>query len=573
MKIRGSEIVTKALEKKGARFAFGIPGTHNVELYDAFENSKQIEPVLVTDEQSASFMADGVSRTSKWIGVVNLVPGAGVTHSLSGIAEAFMDNVPLLVLACGIRSDTGHAFQLHDIDQVAILRPVVKDVFRPEKPEDIYPLICRAIDLARSGTPGPVAVEIPAEYYILTQKIESLTEDDSTVRIPEPDDGQISEAAASLNRAAAPCLYIGNGAAGAAEQIVEIAEKLNAPVTTTIQGKGIFPENHPLFLWNNFGASAPSFVRKIMDRCDCLLAVGCRFGEVATASYGLKPPANLIHVDINDEVFNRNYQASLAVQSEAKRFIDALLPLIESKKDDPNLKDKIKSGYEGIRKKRAAAGKQNKVGIQPFFDALQAEAAKDAIYSTDSGNGTFLAMEHLRLGQPGCFIAPVDYSCMGYAVPAAIGAKMANPDRDVIALAGDGALLMTGLELITAASYNAGVAVFVLRDGELSQIVQLQRTTFNRDTCSLIGQYDLEALTRATGCRYMQIETDRDLQTVVPEALKTAREGQPVMVDVNIDYSRKTYFTKGIILTNLWRLPWSERVNMIGRAAARRIKK
>src|SRR5512134_915455 len=164
MRLRGADLVVRALEDEGARFTFGIPGTHNIELYDALDRSASVTPVLVTDEQSASFMADGVSRTSDSIGVVNVVPGAGVTHCLSGVAEAFLDNVPIVVLACGIRSDSGRAFQLHAIDQLALLRPVTKAVLRPESAAEIYRTVRLAFDLARSGSPGPVAVEIPAEF-------------------------------------------------------------------------------------------------------------------------------------------------------------------------------------------------------------------------------------------------------------------------------------------------------------------------------------------------------------------------------------------------------------------------
>ncbi len=207
-----------------------------------------------------------------------------------------------------------------------------------------------------------------------------------------------------------------------------------------------------------------------------------------------------------------------------------------------------------------------------MFRALQKHASPDAIYVTDSGKGTFLALEHLRLQQPGCFLSPVDFSCMGYSVPGAIGAKFANPDRDVVALAGDGALLMTGLELLTASSYRAAPLVCVLRDGELGQIVSLQRTSLNRDTCSILPAYQVEHFARLTNCDFMKIECDRDLDRMLPQALQTTRAGVPVMLDVNIDYSKKTYFTKGVITTNFWRLSWAERLRMSTRAIGRRLK-
>jgi acetolactate synthase-1/2/3 large subunit len=570
MKIRGSDIVVRALEDAGVRLTFGIPGTHNIELYDALDRSEHITPVLVTDEQCASFMADGVSRTSDTIGVVNVVPGAGVTHCLSGVAEAFMDNIPLVVLTCGIRSDTGRAYQLHDIDQLALLRPVTKAAFRPASADDIYPTMRRAFDLAGSGSPGPVAVEIPAEFYLLVQDVaEFRYEPDSTAAIG-PSDGDVRAAAEILSAARHPLIYVGNGAAGAGSLLVDLAEKLGAPVATTIQGKGVFPEAHPLWLWNGLGASAPPFVRDVTSRADVMLAIGCRFSEVGTASYGFTPPANLVHVDINPDVFNRNYPARVAARADARAFISALLPLVDTSPERKDLTRDIAAGHEHVQETRRGQKSSGKVTPAAFFSALE-RAAPNAIYSTDSGNGTFLAMEHLRLDSPRRFIGPIDYSCMGYSVPAAIGAKLANPDRDVVALAGDGALLMTGLELLTASALNAAPVVCVLRDGELGQIAQFQRTSLDRDTCSVLSAYRVETFAAAVNAEYLRADTDTDLDDVLGRAVRTARSGRPVMVEVAIDYSQKTYFTRGVVATNFWRLPLGDRVRILGRAAARHI--
>jgi len=571
MKARGSKLVVRALEDEGVRFTFGIPGTHNIELYDALERSETIEPVLVTDEQAASFMADGVSRTTDEVGVVNVVPGAGVSHCLSGVAEALMDNVPLVVIACGVRSDTGRAYQLHDIDQLAVLAPVTKSARRAERPEDIYPLIRDAFQLACAGTPGPVAVEIPADLLLLTQTLPKIRYEPAPTAVGPVDEELLDEAARRLRAAEHPALYLGAGARGGATTARLVAERLGAPVTTTIQGKGVFPESHPLWLWNGFGNQAPPFVRKVMDRCDCLLAVGCRFSEVATGSYGLVPPASLIHVDIAPEVFNRNYQAALAVEGDAAAFLDGLLPRLDDRGSDADLEAEIAAGHERLR--RAWESQPSRDRVTPFelFRSLQRHCGDDTVFSTDSGNGTFLAMEHLRLEAPGLFIGPIDYSCMGYSVPAAIGAKLARPERDVVALAGDGALLMTGLELLTAATYRAAPLVCVLRDGKLGQIAQFQKIPLNRETCSVLPDYSVEALAEMTGCRYFRILVDAELDSVLPVALEVARGGVPAVVEVAVDYSRKTFFTKGVVKTNFWRLPWGDRLRMLGRAMARHV--
>jgi len=572
MKIRGSKLVVEALVDEGVRFAFGIPGTHNIELYDSIEDAPELTPVLVTHEQSASFMADGMARTSDQIGLVNVVPGAGVSHSLSGVAEAFMDNVPLVVLAGGIRIDTGHAYQLHAIDQMAVLEPVTKATFRIRRPEDIYPTIRRAFQIARRGTPGPVAVEIPSNFYMLIQEVDRIAYEPDPVLEVIPDQDLLERAALMLGEAEQPALYLGWGAAGAAEMLVPLAEQLGAPVVTTFQGKGVFPEDHPLFLWNGFGAQAPAFVRSVMKRCDCLLAVGCRFGELATGSYGIEPPEQLIHVDINPEVFNRNYRAALTIESDARLFVEGLAGVIDGSRPWQALGEQILAGHRKVRERWHSEVDGNRVAPVLLFEALQRHCEANAIYATDSGNGTFLAIEQLRLnGGPGSFIAPVDYSCMGYSVPAAIGAAFANPGRDVVALPGDGALLMTGMELLTAANYRAAPLVVVLRDGKLSQIAQFQKIPFNREPCSSLPDYSVEGLAQTVGARYFRIIRNHELDSVIPAALDVVRSGRPALVEVAIDYSRKTYFTKGVVKTNFWRLPWGDRLRMVVRALSRRI--
>jgi acetolactate synthase-1/2/3 large subunit len=589
MKLRGSTLVVRALEDAGARFAFGIPGTHNIELYDALEQSTLVTAVLITDEQSAGFLADGVSRSSRSIGVVNVVPGAGVTHCLSGIAEALLDGIPMVVLACGIRSDSGRAYQLHDIDQAALLRPVTKAVLRPETPADIYATVRRAFDLAAAGTPGPVAVEIPAEYYLLTHDVpdRAMTPAALAAAADDASDGSadaaaaarratrlagIERAAALLNGATRILLYVGHGARGAGAALVELAEKLGAPVATTIQGKGVFPEHHPLWVWNGLGETVPSVLRDVISGCDAMLAIGVRFSEVGTGSYGFTPPATVVHVDINPSVFNRNVQATVAIEADAAACVAALLPLLDDRGQWGAGAEQIANGHRLVQQQWRREPSESHVTPSALFGALQ-RIAPEAIFTTDSGNGTFLAMEHLRLDAPGSFLAPVDFSCMGYAVPAAIGAKLANPDCDVVALAGDGAFLMTGLELITAAAYGAAPVVCLLRDGELAQIAQFQRTALGAAQASVLPPYDVRSFAAAVGAGYVACGRDAVIESALTQAFALARTGTPVIVDVAIDYSRKTYFTKGIVTTNFWRMPWPERLRLLGRAVSRHLRR
>jgi len=576
MKLTGGEIVVRALEDEGITCTFGIPGTHNIELYDTLEDSRAVRPVLVTDEQSAGFMADGFWRASGRMACVNIVPGAGLTHALSGIAEAFMDGVPMLVLGCGIRRNAARAYQLHDVDQLAIAAPVTKATFRPATGTELYRVIREACGLARSGTPGPVMVEVSIDHYLTRHEVEPSEWG------PGPDRDPPAAAEGDLTRAAGmlgadgvrPLLYVGLGARSAQAELVELAERLEAPVSTTIQGKGVFPESHPLFLWNGLGAPAPGFVRDIAAERTVTLAVGCRFSEVGTGSYGFTPPGTLIHVDINPEVLGRNFPAELAVSADAKAFLSALLqqPSLPHRHTAalPALHARIAAGHAETRRSRRERKSPDRVTPGALLDSLQSHFGPEAVFTADSGNGTFLAMECLRLEQPGRFLAPVDYSCMGYAVPAAIGAKLGRPEVPVVALAGDGAFLMTGLELLTAASGHLPIVVVLLRDGELAQIAQFQGVALSRKVCSRLPDYDAESLCRGLGVEHVRLDEDAEIGAALERAAAAQAEGRPVLVEAAVDYSQKTYFTRGVVKTNLLRLSWPDRLRFLGRALARK---
>jgi len=587
--LRGAEAVVRALEDAGIAFAFGIPGTHNIELWDRLDESRLVQPVPVTDEQSASFMADGLWRASGSLGCVNVVPGAGLTHALSGIAEAFLDGVPMLVLGCGIRTDTGHAFQLHDVDQLAIARPVTKGVFRPVRGSQLYDAVRGACALATASPPGPVMVEIPANLYLLSDP-ESRSAAEGSARPgahlpapavpdpvgapPAPDPGLVRQAARILASARRPMLYLGLGAAGASTDLVRLAERLEMPVFTTLSAKGVFPESHPLAVWPGCGAAAPPFARRIAGACDATLAIGCRFSEVGTGSYGFTPPSPLIHVDIDPGVPGRNVQAELPLISDSAAFVGALLEVLQAEYEgrfpDPELRTLVHDGVERSLQEMSVPSGSGGVSPGRILASLQ-ERYPDASFSTDSGNGTFLAAEGLRLDEQGRFLAPVDFSCMGYAVPAAIGAALGRPAHVSVALVGDGAFLMTGLEMLTAASRSLPVLFVVLRDRELAQIAQFQSVALSRRTGSRVPDYDLSAICSGAGVECLQLRSDHEISSVLEAAGSILEEPRPVVIDVEIDYSKKTWFTRGVMRTNFRRLPWSARVRFVARALGRRL--
>lgn len=561
----GAQVVARALQDLGINLVFGIPGTHTTELFDALAQTN-IQSILVGDERSAAFMADGAARVSGRPTALVLVPGAGLTHALSGIAEAWMDSVPMLVVVAGIRTDTGHAFQLHAIDQLAVVRPVVKAVIPVEQSLDLASDLARAYHIAVTGEPGPVVVEVPANLLLLGAPAGAVP---APMGVSVPWDARAFEEALQLIQSAGQVgLYIGQGCREAASEVARLAERLDAPVSWTLSGSGIYPADGPNAVWCGFGQSAPPFAREIFREVDVLVAIGCKFGEVATGSYGLEMPPRLIHVDINAEVFHRNYPATVAVHADAKAFVTQLLERLPNRQRSQQ-PGRYRAARESYLAGRLPASRGERVSPEHFFAALRECLPRDAVLAVDSGNHTFLAMEGFPVYEPGTFVGPFDYSCMGYGLPAAIGAKLACPERMVAAVVGDGGMLMTGLELLTAVRLGLGMPVFVFQDGALGQIAQFQKVPLNRTTCTTLAELHLKALAEAVGADYVELGSDRGLFENLTRIVDYARAGRTVLVGVRVDYRRKTAFTQGVLKTNLDRLPAQDRWRMLTRALVR----
>lgn len=573
MKKTGAWLTVYALEQVGVRYTFGIPGVHNTEIYDELNKSKQIIPILVTHEGGGAFMADAISRTTSHTGCIVIVPAAGMGHAMSGIGEAYLAGVPMLVITGGVRTDSGRAYQLHDLDQQAILSGITKSSVKVEKHSDIVPAIFEAHEIALQGEPGPVSVEIPVNLQLFKGEIDELPLYSRTESNPTGYKDEIERAAELLIKAEHPGILAGWGAWEARHSLVQLAELLGAPVATSLQGLGVFPGDHPLHTGMGFGEYAQPAGEEAFRNCDLLLAVGVRFGEIATGSFGMQVP-KLIHADINENVFNRNYPAEIILHGDSEEVISDLLALL---KDCSNEKRKGKIEEIIAREKAAyraeweSAAKGKKVSPWLFFKELRSQMKEDAIVVADDGNHTFLTAELMEIRKGGMFISPTDFNSMGYCVPAAIGAKIGNPVREVVGICGDGAFLMTGMELLTASKLGMGTMIFIFNDGELSQISQGQKIPYNRKVCTQLAEVRFDGVALATGSHYIRIENDSEIRNGIEKALEVSKSGQPVIADVLIDYSKPTRFTKGIVKTNLSRFPLSEKMRFISRALIRKI--
>jgi acetolactate synthase-1/2/3 large subunit len=571
----GAWLARHALEQLPVSLTFGIPGVHNTELYDELNNSKTIHPVLVTHECGAAFMGDAVSRTSEGIGVLVIVPAAGVTHAMSGIAEAYLDGIPLLVISGGIRTDTEFGYQLHEIDQQRLLAGVTKAMWKVASQEEIVPTIFRAYHEALSGKPGPVLVEIPVNIQLFQEKVKTVPEFQPFEIPSSVDRSSIERAAQILVEAESPGIFVGWGAVDVTDDIAAIADLLGAPVSTTLQGMSAFPASHPLHTGMGFGRASVPAAEKAFEHCDALLAVGTAFGEIPTGSYGCVVPESLVHIDIDPASIGRNYPAKVAILADAR----AAVPVLRQKLQEmgvanqarrERLAEQIAAGKKAYQSEWFAH-RGERVNPAVFFDELRRQLEDDAIVVVDDGNHTFLSAELFPVRKSRTFISPSDFNCMGYCVPAAIGAKLANPDRQVVGIVGDGAFLMTVTELFTAKREEVGVPYFVFCDGELSQISQGQKIPYNRKTCTVLGEVWLDGLATATGAHYVAIEDNSDISYGIEEALMAATTRRPVIVDVRIDYSKQTRFTRGIVKSALSTFSTIDKFRFISRALVRRV--
>lgn len=574
MRVTGAKLVRYALEQINPGWVLGIPGVHTTELFDELAASSVIQPLLVTHEGGAAFMADAISRTSNHIGTLLVVPGAGLTHAASGIAEAFLDGIPMLVLSGGINRAHDMGYQLHDIDQQALMAPITKGQWRVDRHDDVVMTIYQACKLALSGKPGPVYVELPVNVLLFEGDSGSLLAWPGVNLAVLPPESLVDEAVEIIESARQPGIFVGWGARHAVAELTQLAELIGAPVATTLQGLSSFPADHPLHAGMGFGSAAVPSAREVFAGCDCLIAVGTCFSEVGTGSYGVRVPENLIHIDIDPVALSRNYPARVGMAADSKAAVAELCrKLLQAgvNRDSYKLRQRIARLKVAYARAFQRGGDPQRVNPGKLFQSLDQLFPSDLIVVADDGNHTFLTAELMPMSGQRTFISPTDFNCMGYAIPAAAGARLANSRREVVAVVGDGAFLMTSNELLTATSNRLGMIVMVFADGELSQIAQAQEVPYNRKTCTVLKPLNLEAAAAMTGCDYLPMLHNDAIQPCLHEARELAAQGRVVLVEVRIDYSQKTAFTKGIVKTNVARMPSREIFRLGMRALTRRV--
>ena len=462
------------------------------------------------------------------------------------------------------------------MDQLKLVAGFTKAAFKINNHEEVINTIYKAYDIATSGEPGPVFVELPVNLQLDKASVNDLP---TYTRPTQPALSkkiitQIENAAQMLMQAKNPVIFAGWGAVHASNTLVEISEQIASAVATTMQGISVFPANHPLHAGFCFGPAAAPAPQNAFNNADCVLGIGTRFGEIATGSFGGQLPENLIHIDINPDVFDANFKTAIAIEGDSAQICQQLLSTLKKlglAKDSSQVVQQIATDKKTYRDSWYQHDSKDRVNPALYFDELRTQLSDNAYLVVDDGNHTFLTAELMPIHQAYGFISPTDFNCMGYATPAAIAVKMAKPQQEVHAIVGDGAFMMTATELATAVSQHLGLVIGVFNDGELSQIAQAQQIPYNRKTCTVLPQTKLKGLAMATGAEYVRIENNNEIRAGLTKARALAQENKAVILDINIDYSKATAFTEGAVKTNLKRMPLPTKVRMVGRAMVRKV--
>ncbi|MFD8738376.1 5-guanidino-2-oxopentanoate decarboxylase [Streptomyces sp. NPDC059618] len=522
--LTGGEALVRALSGHAVTRAFGIPGTHNLEIYRHL-SAYGIRHVLTRHEQGAGYAADGYARVTGRPGVVITTTGPALLNAAAAVGQAYSDSVPLLVISPGVplghpRLATG---LLHETrSQTEALRGVAAFSHRVSSVAEIDAAVARAFTLFRTGRPRPAHIEIPLDLL-------EAAEETGPVRVspplapPAPLPEAVARAAETLREARRPAVVLGGGARGAAVPALALAETLGAPVVTTANGKGTVPETHPLAL--GVSLHSPS-VRSWLSGRDAVLAVGT---ELAESDFWSAPPAldgTLIRVDVDPDQMYAGLAADIPVVGDARLGLTALLAAL-GEPDGTHPRARVPDPEparqaEALRAARNAETAERDARWIPYLRAVRSVLPDDAVITSDSAQCCYYgALPHLALGPAGRYLHPTGYGTLGYALPAAIGAKAACPGREVVALSGDGGLQFTVQELATAVQLRLPLPVVVFDNGGYGEIRDEMAARGDTPTAVDLAPVDLPALARAYGGQGTHAYGPDELSAALAEALRT----------------------------------------------------
>ena len=551
--LSGAEMVVRSLIDQGVKQVFGYPGGAVLDIYDALQTVGGIDHVLVRHEQGAVHMADGLARATGEVGVVLVTSGPGATNAITGIATAYMDSIPLVILSGQVPSSLIGYDAFQECDMVGISRPVVKHSFLVKSTEEIPTVLKKAFWLAASGRPGPVVIDLPKDILNPANKLPYVYPESVSMRSYNPTiqghKGQIKRALNTLLAAHKPVIYAGGGAITSAceAELLQLAEKLNIPVTTSLMGLGAFPGTHRQAV-GMLGMHGTYEANMTMHNADLIFAVGVRFDDRTTNNLAKYcPNATVLHIDIDPTSISKTVAADIPIVGDAKQTLQQMLELLaqsETKQEFDSLRDWWQS-IEGWRSRKCLAFDRSSDAIKPqaVIETIWRLTNGDAYVTSDVGQHQMFAALYYPFDKPRRWINSGGLGTMGFGLPAALGVKMALPEETVICVTGDGSIQMNIQELSTALQYDLPVLVLSLNNRVLGMVKQWQDMIYSgRHSQSYMESLpDFVRLAEAYGHVGIAIQHPSELEEKLQLALDTLAKGRLVFVDVTVDGSEHVY--------------------------------
>lgn len=551
MRLIGAKIFVEMLKREGVEVIFGFPGGAVLHIYDELFKA-DIKHILVRHEQGAVHAADGYARSSGKTGVVLVTSGPGATNTVTGIATAYMDSVPIVVFTGQVPTHLigNDAFQEADI--VGITRPCTKHNYLVKNGEDLPRIMKEAFYIARTGRPGPVLVDLPKN--ITTTEFEVEYPEKAEIRgykvSTKGHPLQIRRAVEEILASSRPVIYGGGGliSSNASKQLIEIAEILNIPVTLTLMGLGAFPGDHPFFL-GMLGMHGTFYANSAVDNCDLLLAIGARFDDRVTGKVSeFAKGAKIIHIDIDPSSISKSIKVDIPIVGDASQVLTDMLKLLKEKYRGKieNFRKRMKPWLKQIemwKKNHSLTYKMDNKKIKPQYvvERIYELTKGKAIITTEVGQNQMWSAQFYKFLKPRTFLTSGGLGTMGYGFPAAIGAQIARPDAIVIDIAGDGSIQMNIQELATAVQYRLPVKVAILNNRFLGMVRQWQELFYGKRysmTC-LHCHPDFVKLASAYGAVGLRAEKVSEVDPVIKTALKV--KDKPVIIDFLVDREEGVY--------------------------------
>ncbi|MDF4818215.1 acetolactate synthase 3 large subunit [Vibrio parahaemolyticus] len=563
--LSGAEMVVQSLIEENVEQIFGYPGGSVLDIYDALHaKTDQIKHVLVRHEQAATHMADGYARATGKPGVVLVCSGPGATNTITGIATAYMDSIPMIVISGNVPNSLigNDAFQECDI--VGVSRPVVKHSFLVKKAEDIPETIKKAFYISTTGRPGPVVIDLPKDVMNPQIKLPYQYPESISMRSYKPTTsghkGQIKKALKSLIEAKKPVLYVGGGAviSGAHEHILELADKLNLPVVSTLMGLGVFPGTHKNSL-GMLGMHGTYEANMAMHEADLIFGIGVRFDDRTTNNLEKYcPNAKVMHIDIDPSSISKNVKVDLPIVGSAEKVLTTMLGLL-AEQDCGNDEAAITKWWDDIQVWRdrqclSYETSSDRIKPQQVIETLHKLTNGDAYVASDVGQHQMFAALYYPFNKPRRWINSGGLGTMGFGLPAGMGVKFAMPEEEVVVVTGDGSIQMNIQELSTAMQYDIPVKIINLNNRFLGMVKQWQDIIYQgRHSNSYMSSVpDFAAIAEAYGHVGIRIETPDQLEEGLQKALDM--KDRLVFVDINVDETEHVYpmQIKGEGMDKMW---------------------